>query len=145
MSDPDPILEAARAWLNRTFVMRLMDPGLDQSLADLLREQRREGARDAGVAIVKRCCPDCCEHCYNTALEAQKIAAGDYRRGRVEGAREMRERARQYVATHYPVHRTSITSEWVMEKNQDPSDGGKVQEAYAKALAALPDELEVSL
>jgi len=93
MSDPDPILEAARAWLNRTFVMRLMDPGLDQSLADLLREQRREGARDAGVAIVKRCCPDCCEHCYNTALEVQQIGADEYRRGRIEGAREMRERA----------------------------------------------------
>jgi len=81
---------------------------------------RIEGARDAGVAIVKRCCPDCCEHCYNTALEVQQIAADEYRRGRIEGALEMRERTHAAMAT----------------LKHDSVDAGR-------RIRALPDEPEV--
>lgn len=34
------------------------------------------------LGLVARCCPDCCEHCYTTAIETQAIMAGDYQRGR---------------------------------------------------------------
>ena len=69
-------------------------------LIEVGRAQRLAGARDAGVAIVKRCCQDCCEHCYDTAIEAQEILKDDYYRGRREGARQMRERAAQRFRNH---------------------------------------------
>jgi hypothetical protein len=63
-----------------------------------------------------------------------------------EGKRDMRERAAEYVATHYPVYHTGRSSfGWIMEKSGQPQDGGKVQETYAKAIRALPDEPEEKL
>ena len=93
-------------------------------LIEVGRAQRLAGARDAGVAIVKRCCQDCCEHCYDTAIEAQEILKDDYYRGRREGAREMRERAAGWVREQWGMHASYTAAE------------------LADAVRALPDEQE---
>ena len=36
-------------------------------------------------ALVARCCPDCCEHCYGTAIETAALYVGEYQRGVGEG------------------------------------------------------------
>ena len=103
-------------------------------LIEVGRAQRLAGARDAGVAIVKRCCQDCCEHCYDTAIEAQEILKDDYYRGRREGARQMRERAAQAAEDHLDHMDFTADPDW-----QNHTDGEK-RCLIARAIRALPDE-----
>lgn len=53
----------------------------EKAEAALVESQKR-------IALVKRCCPDCCEHCYDTAIETAEIHAGEYQRGRSEALAE---------------------------------------------------------
>lgn len=107
------------------------EPTLAEVRAVLEGCEKRESDLEAEVerlkglpAVVKRCCPDCCQHCYDTAIEAQEIMSGDYQRGRREGAREMRERAAHWTSKQWAMHSCYTAEE------------------LADAIRALPDEPE---
>jgi len=114
------------------YAVAAVDRGAEE--AQPMSEPKATVRADITAAIVKRCCPDCCEHCYDTAVEAQRLGAGEYHRGKIEGAREMRERAAGVIGGCYGPWDIALPPERNIVA---------IRTALARAIHALPDEPEV--